>query len=239
MARGRTGFTLVLLATLAGAAPSLAASPRDETLRYRWRLDGLFGALAGLFVPSGGDGELTLDRLPGGHLRSELTITAPASAGGDYFRYGAEWEAASGTTVRAWSSQLWRGEHKAKRAEIGDVGIVDVATAIHALRRDPPSGPRPLEIWSDGKLYPVVVLPRGVEQREIGGRTVRTRRFAVRPVEIPGRRLWKGEMDLWLAEDAAATPVEIVVARSSARVRLQLVERLVTEESIPSEGESP
>jgi hypothetical protein len=239
MTRGRTSLVLTLVAALAGAAPSPAASPRDETLRYRWRLDGLLGAIAGLFVPSGGDGELTLDRLPGGNLQSELTITAPAEAGGDYFRYGAEWEPASGTTIRAWSSQLWRGEHKAKRAEIGDAGIIDVATAIHALRRDPPTGPRSLEIWSDGKLYPVVVLPRGVEEREIGGRLVRARRFAVRPVEIPGRRLWKGEMDLWLADDAAATPVEIVVARSSARVRLQLVERLATAGPTNRGGDKP
>lgn len=239
MKRGRTILVLTLVAALAGTAPSPAASPRDETLRYRWRLDGLLGAIAGLFVPSGGDGELTLDRLPDGNLQSELTITAPAEAGGDYFRYGAEWEPATGTTIRAWSSQLWRGEHKAKRAEIGDAGIIDVATAIHALRRDPPTGPRSLEIWSDGKLYPVVVLPRGVEEREIGGRLVRVRRFAVRPVEIPGRRLWKGEMDLWLADDAAATPVEIVVARSSARVRLQLVERIETAGPTNRGGENP
>jgi hypothetical protein len=236
----RLALPVLLLATLATpGSTSAAASPRDETLRYRWRLDGLLGAIAGLFVPSGGDGELTLDRLPGGNLQSELTITAPADAGGDYFRYGAEWEPRTGTTVRAWSSQLWRGEHKSKRAEIGDAGIIDVATAIHALRRDPPAGPRSLEIWSDGKLYPVVVLPRGVEERDIDGRRVRARHYAVRPVELPGRRLWKGEMDLWLADDAAATPVEIMVARSSARVRLLLVERVATADSAPGRGEIP
>lgn len=241
MRRGRIVLPLLVLAAVAAlAAPAAAsASPRDETLRYRWRLDGLLGAIAGLFVPSGGDGELTLDRLPGGNLQSELTITAPADAGGDYFRYGAEWEPASGTTVRAWSSQLWRGEHKAKRAEIGDAGIIDVATAIYALRRDPPTGPRSLEIWSDGKLYPVVVLPRGLVEREIDGRRLRARHYAVRPVETPGRRLWKGEMDLWLADDAAATPVEIVVARSSARVRLLLVERVEAAGSTVREGELP
>jgi hypothetical protein len=240
MSGRRLALPWLLLAALAAPPPARAqASPRDETLRYRWRLDGLLGAIAGLFVPSGGDGELTLDRLPGGNLRSELTITAPADAGGDYFRYGAEWEPASGTTVRAWSSQLWRGEHKSKRAEIGDAGIIDVATAIHALRRDPPTGPRSLEIWSDGKLYPVVVLPRGVEEREIDGRRVRARHYAVRPVEVPGRRLWKGEMDLWLADDAAATPVEIVVARSSARVRLLLVERVESAGAADGKGELP
>ena len=46
-------------------------------------------------------------------------------------------------------------------------------------------------------------------------------------------------MDLWLADDAAATPVEIVVARSSARVRLQLVERVETADPTARGGESP
>jgi hypothetical protein len=46
-------------------------------------------------------------------------------------------------------------------------------------------------------------------------------------------------MDLWLADDAAATPVEIVVARSSARVRLLLVERVATADAAPGRGEIP
>ncbi len=235
---------LVLLAVLLTVpsatllAPARAASPaEDETLRYRWRLDGFLGALAGIFVPNDGDGELTVRHQPGGRLRSELTITAPERS--DFFRYGAEWEPSTGTTVSAWSSQLWRGEPKSKQAEIGQTGVIDVATAVHALRRAPPSAPRRLEIWSDGKLYPVMVYPRGAEQRRIGGKTIACRHFAIRSINVPGRRAWKGELDLWLADDSFATPVEILVARSSARVRLELVERRVGPATEPVNGGSP
>jgi hypothetical protein len=36
--------------------------------------------------------------------------------------------------------------------------------------------------------------------------------------------LWKGSLDLWLTQDEAATPVEILVERGWAAVRLKLVE---------------
>jgi hypothetical protein len=213
-----------LLATLVGLAllgPATArAVTEDETLLYRWRLDGFLGSVAAIFVPGGGEGELTLRHLPGGRVRSELTITAPERS--DFFRYGAEWEPASGTTVRAWSSQLWRGEPKSKQAEVGQTGVIDIATAVHALRRDP-----------------VLVYPRGPERRRIGSETIATHHYAVRAVEVPGRRLWKGELDLWLADDPFATPVEILVSRSSARVRLELVERRVGPAATAARGGTP
>lgn len=213
---------LAVLVALAAATPGAAAA--DETLVYRWRLDGFLGALAGLFVPSGGEGLLTRVELPGGYARSELRITSSERREGDYFLYGAEWAPATGTTVRAWSSQRWRGEEKTKRAEVGQAGVVDIATAVFVLRGDPPRAPRQLEIWSDGKLYPVLVTPHGVERRQVGGRDVAVRHFSVRSYQVPDRRLWKGRLDLWFAEDGAATPVEILVARGAVRVRLELVE---------------
>jgi hypothetical protein len=205
------------------AAPAAAAGD-DEVLVYRWHLDGFLGALAGLFLPNSGEGLLTRERLADGHLKSELRITASEQAGGDYFLYGAEWAPATETTVRAWSGQRWRGEEKSKSSEVGQAGVVDVATAVYVLRRDPPTVPRQLEIWSDGKLYPVIVLPHGVESRHVGDRDLAVRHFSVRGYRAPGRRLWKGQLDLWLADDEAATPVEILVARSAARVRLELIE---------------
>lgn len=212
-----------VLAALLAAAPVRGAG--DETLVYRWRLDGLVGALAGLFVPNDGEGLLTLRQLPEGRLRSELTVTAERRAAGDYFVYGAEWDPATGTTLSAWSSQRWRGKEKSKHAEVGQAGVIDVASAVHMLRRDPPSAPRRLEIWSDGKLYPVSVVPHGRERRRVDGREIELRHLTVRGVTLPDRRLWKGSLDLWLTTGPEATPVEILVARSSARVHLELVER--------------
>jgi Protein of unknown function (DUF3108) len=230
----RTALCGLLLALALGRPVRAAA---DETLSYTWRLDGFLGALAGLFFPNSGEGRLTLEHLPDGHLKSELRITSERRAEGDYFLYGAEWDPATGTTLKAWSGQRWRGEEKSEEQEVHQSGVIDVATAIYSLRRDPPRAPRQLEIWSDGRLYPVIVFPRGLEQRRLGGSTVAARHYAVRGVDLPGRRQWKGELDLWLALDDAATPVEILVARSAARVHLELVGR--TAVSARPDGKTP
>jgi hypothetical protein len=225
---------LALTVAIVLAAPA-GARELEEELVYTWRLDGFLGAVVGLFLPNHGEGLLTLERLDEGRRRGELLITSRAEETEDFFRYGAEWEVASGRTLRAWSRQRWRGEEKSKEAEIEDEDVIDVATAIFLLRSHPPEETQRLEIWSDGKLYPVRVEPRESEWRTFEGETVQVRHLAVRPEQIPGRRVWKGELDLWLAGDAAATPVEILVAKKAARVRLQLIGRRSREKA----GESP
>jgi len=196
----------------------------DERLVYTWKLDGWLGSLAAVFVPARGDGVLSSETLPGGRLRSELLITSGDSRAGDFFRYGAEVESASGRTLVAWSDLVWRGEKKSKRAEVDAENVVDMVSAIASLRRNPPAAPRRLEIWSDGRLYPVVVVPHGRERRQLAGRPVEARHFEVLGVAVPQRKLWKGQLELWIADDPHATPVEIVVARKGARVRLVLVD---------------
>jgi hypothetical protein len=80
-----------------------------------------------------------------------------------------------------------------------------------------------MEIWSDGKVYPVVVIPLGVETRKLrGGKKVDVRHYSIRGIDVPGRRKWKGKLDLWLARDEAATPVEIVISRNLADVHMEL-----------------
>jgi hypothetical protein len=98
-----------------------------------------------------------------------------------------------------------------------------VASGIYSIRQDPPDKPRRMEIWSDGKIYPVVVIPLGTEHRKMkGGKKIAVRHYSIRGVEVPGRRKWKGKLDLWLAKDEAATPVEILISRNLADVHLEL-----------------
>ena len=207
----------VVLAFLAPASGGAA-----ESFRYSWKLDGFLGAIASLFVPSHGEGLLTIDPQAGGLVRSELLVTSRQTRSEEFFRYGAEWDPESHRTLRAWSDQLWRGEKKTKQVEIENFGVIDVVSGILAIRHEPPTAPRRLEIWSDGRLYPVLVVPHGTEPRELAGRTIDARRYAVRGLAIPGRKLWKGELELWLADDAQTTPIEILVSRRGARVRLVL-----------------
>ena len=231
-ARLAAALALLLLAPAAAGAsesrppadPS-TVTPRqagDEMLEYRWHVQAAFGALAGLFFPSHGEGRLSRRALANGNIESELWITSDADSEPDYFRYGAETSLASGATIRAWSSQLWRGKKKEKESPVADAGVVDIASAIQRLRTDRPTGNRRMEIWSDGKLYPVEVRPMGIERVEVGDRHVSAAHIAVRPLVEPDRRVWKGELDLWFADDAAATPVRILVSRSPARVLLEL-----------------
>lgn len=193
-----------------------------EEFRYRWRLGKLLGVVAGLFLPSQGDGVLSFEPSADGGLETELLITSEKSQQGEYWRYGSKIDLASGRTLEAWSSYLWRGKEKSKRSEIGEHGVFDVASAIYQLRLDPPAKPRRLEIWSDGKTYPVVVIPLGEEERRVAGDRVKTRHYSVRGIRMPDRRHWKGQLELWLADDGTATPVEIFIERSMAGVRLEL-----------------
>jgi len=220
----------VLLAVLAiGPAASAQSAPgapgktRNEEFQYHWQLRNFLGTLAGLFLPSQGDGSLTFKPTANGHLRSELTITSASARQGEYFRYGSEIDTRTLQPIRAWSSYSWRGETKSKDEPIDQAGVLDIASGIYAIRQDPPEKTRRMEIWSDGKIYPVVVIPLGVETRKLrNGRKAELRHFSIRGVDAPNRNRWKGKLDLWLSRDEAATPVEILLSRNLADVHMEM-----------------
>lgn len=214
----------LLLCLLAGTAAAAGASPAPatEVIRYRWRLQGLRGALAGIFLPSHGRGSLTTAAGADGNLTSELLITAPTSRDGEFWRYGAELDPRARTTVRAWSSYLFRGEKKSRETELAGQNVMDVASGIYLLRQNPPTAPTPMRIWSDGKIYAVTAVPRGVELRGAGKSARRVRHLSIVAAPQPGKPLWKGRLELWLTDDEVATPVEILIERSWAGVRLEM-----------------
>lgn len=219
----------ILLASALAAflVPPLSSSGEgstraDEEFRYDWQLRNFIGAVAGLFLPNEGEGSLTFKTQANGHLRTELTITSEDTKAGEYFRYGSEIDTKTLQPIRAWSSYSWRGESKSKSEDIEQKGVLDIASGIYAIRRDPPTKSRRMEIWSDGKVYPVVVIPLGEETRKMGNAKVATRHFSVRGVQTPGQRKWKGKLDLWLAKDDASTPVGILISRNLADVRMDL-----------------
>lgn len=199
-----------------------------EEFHYRWELRNVLGVVAGLFFPRHGDGELTFKTDPAGRLRSELVITSPDSREGEFWRYGAEIDTRTMQPLRAWSSYYWRGQAKSKTKEIEQKGVVDIVSGLYAIRRDPPAKKEHLEIWSDGKIYPIVLLPLGLERRMVSGKPVATRHFGIRPDEeapltADNAHRWKGKIDFWFATDTVSTPVEIDISRSLADVRLELL----------------
>jgi uncharacterized protein DUF3108 len=213
---------ILLSALLLPAHRGQAQTPRaNEEFHYRWQLRNFVGVIASLFLPHEGDGSLTF-KTQDGHLRSELTITSSHSQAGEYWRYGSEVDARTLEPIRAWSSYSWRGRSKSKNEPVAESGVFDVAAGIYAIRRDPPAKPRRMEIWSDGDVYPVVVVPLETEMRQLARGRVPVRHYSVRGVDLPGRKRWKGKLDLWLTRDESATPIEILISRNLADLRLQL-----------------
>lgn len=222
--RSRTALLAgFLLLSSTGVHAADPAKLQSEEFQYRWQLRNILGTIAGLFLPNHGEGSLTFKPLANGHLQSELTITSDVAKQGEYFRYGSEMDPATLQPIRAWSSYSWRGETKSKSSAIDQTGVLDIASGIYSIRQNPPSKARRMEIWSDGTIYPVVVIPVGVETRHMkGGKKFEVRHFSIRGIDVPDRGKWKGKLDLWLARDEVATPVEIVLSRNLADVRLEL-----------------
>jgi hypothetical protein len=201
--------------SLAAAAPAAA-----EAFTYRWSLKGL-SRIAGLVLPSEGRGELRTEPNGSGYL-TELEITSPQSQQGEYFLYGSETKA-DGTAAVAWSAYRWRGDEKKKRERVRAEDVVDVAAGIRLIRANPPTGSMKLRIWSDGKVYPVIVQRVGTESITVPAGTFRADQYRIRGVRERGQRFWKGGLDLWLAQDEGRTPVAIQVERGFANVRLELL----------------
>lgn len=205
-----------MVLSLAVAAPAAA-----EALTYSWRLQGVAGRLAGVVMPNHGRGELRTERDGSGRLTTELHVTSPQSNRGEYFRYGSE-SNADGSAAVAWSSYRWRGEEKSKRERVDVDDVVDVASGIQRIRERQPRAPMSLRIWSDGKVYPVVVQRVGAERVTVPAGQFQTDHYRVRGVRREGERFWKGSLDVWIARDEQATPVRIQVERGLANLRLDL-----------------
>ena len=206
----------------AGTAEPLHKVPRSEELHYDWHLGGFLGTVAGIFLPSSGEGVLSVQPSGDDTLSTELLITSPESAAGEHWRYGSKIAGDSGYALEAWNSYKWRDKSDEERVVIDHPSARDVVSGIYQIRRELPTVPKTMQIWSDGKIYPVVVIPRGEESRKIDGRKIDTLHYEVRGYRAGDGRHWKGSLELWLAEDAAATPVEMHISRSLANLRLEL-----------------
>lgn len=216
-ASDRTAPTLEPYATSDSEPPALA-----EEFHYRWRLTNLLGHLAGLVFPRDGLGVLIFRTDGHGHVISELEITSEKSAAGEFWRYGAEIDPLQQRTVKAWSSYRYGEKSKTKETTVDQRGVVDVASGILHIRRSLPAKPERLSIWSDGRIYPVEIIPKGLGPRRVGPRTVSARSYVIRGVEVPGQRFWKGSLELWLSQDSAATPVAILLRRGGIGFLLEL-----------------
>ena len=212
------------LAGTAGADPTLHPGPGDEVLVYSWRIEGIKGLILRLIAPGHGEGSLTTVLEKDGIYATELHMSAESRRDGDFWRYGSTFDPAAGRSLSAWTAQLIGDKRKAREADLTDDDLIDLASGILLVRRDPPTAPRRMRIWSNGNLYPVVVEPRGEERTVFRGRLTTVRIYAISGYEVPGEREWRGGIEFHLADDASATPVEMVVLNKGVRARLRLDE---------------
>jgi len=212
------------LAAAAGAEPKLEAGPGDEKLVYSWRVEGFKGFFLRLVAPGRGEGSLTTVLNAEGHFETELHMSAKSRRQGDFWRYGSSVDPEAQRSLRAWTAQKIGDKERAREEDLEAADVIDLASGILLVRRDPPSEPRRMRIWSNGKLYPVLIEPRGGGRAEFRGRPVTVRRYAITGYRVPGEREWNGGLELLLADDPSSTPVEMFVLNKGVRARLTLDE---------------
>ena len=204
--------------------PALATLPNAERLVYRWRLQGLAGFIARLFVPGRGEGLLETRPVGEGRLQTELRITSTKAGEEEYWIYGATIDPEGDRTLSAWNESHFRGREKRRAADLEGDEILDVPSGIRFLRRARPASPVRRRLWTDGKVYPVEFRREGRESRQVGGRTVVADLYTVRGVKVEGERYWDGGLDVWMSTGEPPTPLEILYRSGRGRVDLELVE---------------
>lgn len=202
-------------------AARIAEASGGEVVTLKWKLAGVLGTLAGLFIPSSGDGLLTFVPAADDRIEIQLLLTAP-KRDGEYFLYGATIDEATRSTAEVWSSYVYRDSHKDREQTVEAGNVIDFASAIYHLRWHAPTEPTRMTIWAGGKTYPVEIEPLGVDRRKVQGEKIDVRGYLVHGVKQDGREAFDDRFWLYFAADASSTPVEIVGKRSLVRVRMQM-----------------
>lgn len=219
------------IAVLAAVALALVVPPAAragetlEVLPYRWNLGGFKGFVARFVVPGSGDAELRTKRTGNGGTIQELHITSPDSERGEFWLYGSKVRGKDCARLEsAWTEHFFRGRGKEKRADISERGVLDIPSTICRIRHDAPAEPMETRIWSDGKIYPIVISAPRPGSGTLGGRQIATRTYEVAGLKRPGERVWDGKLRLIVALDERRTPIEIALVQPGLKVRLQLAE---------------
>ena len=241
--------TAIGSAPLAAAAEICSEPGRSEEVLYTWRLRGALAWIAGIAFPTSGTAELTTTRNAStSRIDTDLLIKGPGSRP-DYYSYGSEIETNTIRTVMSSHAYSWGKKEKEERTlldyrrqirttvkkssktdevrtkteSIPARDLRDILTGIYYLRvhADAIVEPIATEIYSDGKLYPVMYQPLGTMKRKIGGRLVETVGFEIsaRPGD---ENKWPGGVEVWVTTDARALPVKIVINQTFASMELDV-----------------
>lgn len=239
----------LLVAVFAGASASWAGeatAPSTEQYSYSWRLRGALSWIARLAFPTSGVGELRNVRTSSSAMESQLLITSTGSKEG-YYVYKSEIDPSLQRTLMSYHGYSWGGKTRKERTifdynrkialireeepdevenrekPLSGPNMRDVLTGIHYLREnaDRINAPFRADIYSDGKMYPVVFKPTERATYKFNGRQIPARTFLV--TAAPGStKKWPGGLKLWLSDDARNMPLRIEIQRGLASLQLDL-----------------
>lgn len=245
--RAAAVVVLILAGTVTLRAEPPCVAPGSEHFRYSWRLRGGLSWIAGLRFPTHGVGELKTTYAKNGSVDTQLKITA--RKGNGFYLYHSLIDEKNTKTLMTYHGYAWgkKAHHERTmfdylkrlartREESTDDGVEnrvkpipdddlrDVLTGIHYLRQNassiPAAGMR-TDIYSDGKLYPVVFRPAGVDRITYRGTALPARSFVI--VAAPhASKKWPGAVKVWLTEDKRRIPLRIEMQQTLATLRLDL-----------------
>lgn len=242
---------LLTFASVARAADA-PCSPRNiEEFKYSWRLRGGLAWIAGLRFPTSGVGALRtgVPTERDGNIDSELVIQ-PSKGRSGFYIYQSQIDTEGQKTLMTYHGYSW-GEKVRKertffdyvkrlariRKETSDEKVEnrvkpipakdmrDILTGIYFLRRNAETMNKPVvsEIYSDGKIYPVVFKPGARHSFIVAGEKVDARAYDIEAA--PGAesdRKWSGGLRVWLTDDSRHAPVRIEIRKNFASLQLDL-----------------
>lgn len=243
-------LTMLASAAVASAATTPIVSPGAvEEFRYSWRLRGGLAWMAGLRFPTSGFGSLRTTHETEGksYIDSELLITSANGRDG-FYMYQSHIDPAGDKTLMTYYGYAWGQKKRNERTlfdyikrlarirKEGKRGIEnrvepippksmrDVLTGIYFLRQNAETITLPMvsEIYSDGKLYPVLYSPLGLQRMTIGGEMMVVRGYQISATPDAAKR-WPGGVKVWLTNDERRVPVRIEIRRSLAALQFDLI----------------
>lgn len=185
------------MASEGGETTSIPATLPSEVITFRWKIEGLQGFVARLFnlVPTAGEGVLEVVPAGPGRIVCQFRATSHQESADDHWTYRVEVNLDQEKTE--WVSDSWhfRGRHKEKEYDLSSESALDIISGLHLMRLSPPTEARRITAWSDGKVYPVMVTPHGLEQREVNGRLLIVRHISVQGIREKGQGFFKAHWD--------------------------------------------
>lgn len=241
---------LFIFAAPVRAADAPCTDRDTEEFNYSWRLRGGLAWIAGLRFPTSGVGALRTG-VPGVGNRdidSELVIR-PSKGRSGFYIYQSQIDTAGQKTLMTYHGYSWGDRERKERTffdyvkrlarirkETTDEAVEhrvkpiphkdmrDILTGIYFLRRNASTLEQPLtsEIYSDGRVYPVVFKPGDRHSFIVAGEKVEARAYDIEAAPGETSKKWPGGLRVWLSDDPRHVPVRIEIRKNFASLQLDL-----------------